>query len=73
MDSFSYDTEIPEELLDMITSKFKDRISHGFIPHILILWRGYMNYIYNALDYHDLTILGLRVIWTDIPDTVEVY
>jgi len=76
--------QLPNDLLDAISMKLKQRTEELRKPHLLILWNGYLPLLKDLItivatfgtmidDKIPLKILGLTIEWTDVPDIIEVY
>ena len=76
--------KVLEMLFEKVSKKINQIKMQHYIPKHLVLWVGYKNglhklieryNIYNEVYESDLPVrfLGLQIIYTEIPETIEVY
>ena len=68
-----------KSVFQQVCDKKYNIIINGYNPNYVILWTGYVNGLtaWSQYGYSSkgvlLKFVGLNVIWTDIPETIEVY
>ena len=68
-----------KSIINEVFDKKRKRLYDGYNPNYLILWTGYISELQAWSQYGYvskgilLKFIGLNVIWTDIPETIEVY